>query len=199
MSERSLDQLINTLKSEAIEAADKQALEILETAQNQARMLIEAAKENSERLVQNAKEEAQGIRKKGESALQQAARDLSISVRYDVLKLLGKVLESEVETAFSPHLIEAVILKVAENVGSGSILKLPSDLEEHLALGIQKRLQTSGPITSIIKDTGLLKGFSIANTDKGWSYTISPEAVSELLYERITPKWIQILENKSDI
>ena len=71
MSERSLDQLINTLKSEAIEAADKQALEILETAQNQARMLIEAAKEKSERLVQNAKEEAQGILKKGESALHQ--------------------------------------------------------------------------------------------------------------------------------
>ena len=198
MSENSLDKLINTLKSEAIEAADKQAMEILDKAQEQAQKIIEETQAKREELLNSAEKEAQDTRNKGEAALQQAARDLTMSVRHDLLKLLGAVLENEVETAFTPDLMEDAILKIVENVDSGVTLKLPERLETQLATQIRKRLQTSDDLTSISSDPSLRNGFAISKTDQGWSYHISPEEVAELLNAHLSPKWVQILKNESD-
>ncbi len=196
MSEKSLDKLINTLKSEAIEAADKQAMEILDKAQEQAQKIIKEAEAKREELLNSAEKEAQDTRNKGEAALQQAARDVTVSVRHDLLKLLGAVLENEVEVAFTPDLMENAILKIVENVDSGVTLKLPEKLETQLAAQIQKRLQTSDDLTSISGDPSLHNGFAITKTDQGWSYHISPEEVAELLNAHLSPKWVQIFKNE---
>ena len=198
MSEKSLDKLITTLKSEAIEAADKEALEILGNAQEQADKIIKEAEAKSEALLKDAEKEAQAILDKGKNALQQAARDVNVSVRHDVLQLLGTALKNEVEAAFTPGLIEKVVLKVTDNLDSGVALKLPEALEQDLAAQIQKRLQASGNLITISKDASLNNGFSIVNTDQGWSYDITPEEVTELLHAHLSPRWIKILKNEEN-
>ena len=198
MSEKSLDKLINTLKSEAIEAADQQALEILDKAKEQAQKTIKEAENKSHELLQNAEKEAQDTRNKGESGLRQAARDLTMAVRHDLLKLLGSVLEKEVEATFTPKITEDAIVKVVENVGGGVTLKLPEKLKGQLAGQIQKRLQSMDSVDSVISDSSLLNGFSIAKTDQGWSYDISSEEVAQLLHSHLSPKWVEILKNESD-
>ncbi len=198
MSEKSLDKLITTLKSEAIEAADKKALEILGNAKEQADKIITEAEAKSEALLKNAEKEAQAILSKGENALHQAARDVNVAVRHDVLQLLGAVLENEVEAAFTPSLIEKVVLKIADNLDSGVSLKLPDTLEKDLAAQIWKRLQASDNLITISKDSSLNKGVSIVKTDQGWSYHISPEEVTELLHAHLSPRWIQILKNEEN-
>ncbi len=76
--------------------------------------------------------------KKGKLPCRQAARDLIVSVRNDLLKLFKAALEQEVENNFTPDLMEKAILKVVENVGSGVALKLPEHMEKKLAEKIQK-------------------------------------------------------------
>jgi len=198
MSEKSLDQLINTLKSEAIEAADKQAMDILEKAQEQAKKIIKEAEAKREELLNGAERKAQEALDKGETALQQAARDLTVTVRHELLTLLGTVLEKEVEAAFTPHLMEDAIVRVVGTLDGGVALRLPEKLEKQLAAQIQKRLQNADNLTSITADTSLNNGFVITKTDQGWSYHISPEAVTELLHVHLSPKWVQILTNKSE-
>lgn len=198
MSEKSLDKLINTLKSEAIEAAEQQALEILDKARDRAQTLVKEAENKSKEILQDAEKEAQATRNKGESALRQAARDLTMSVRHDLLKLLGSVLEKEVETSLTPKIMEDAILKVVENVGGGVTLKLPEKLQEQIASKIQKKLQSIDSVSTIIGDDNLLNGFSIVKTEEGWNYTISPEEVSELLNAQVSHKWVEILKKESE-
>ncbi|RKN79676.1 hypothetical protein [Ulvibacterium marinum] len=199
MSEKTLDKLIATLKSEAIKAADNEAMDIVEKARAQAQKIIKDAEAKKEELLEDAKKEAQATLNKGEGALKQAARDLTVSVRNDLLKLLGAVLEREIETALTPDLLEEAVLKVIENVGSGVTLKLPENAEAKLVDRIQKRLQTSDTLASISKDATILNGFSITKTDQGWSYHISSEEVAELLNVHLSPKWVQILKNESEV
>lgn len=199
MSENTLDKLIATLKSEAIEAADKEANQIVENAEQRAHKIVKDAEEKRAALLNNAEKEAQATLNKGEGALKQAARDLTVSVRNDLLKLLKAALEQEVETNLNPDLMEKAILKVVENVGSGVVLKLPEDMETKLAEKIRKRLQESDNLDSIITDKTLLKGFVVTKTDQGWSYQISPEEVAELLNAHLSPKWVDMLKNESDI
>jgi V/A-type H+-transporting ATPase subunit E len=198
MSEKTLDKLIATLKLEAVEAAEKEANGIVENAQQQALKIIREAEDKSNELLKNAQKEAHATRDKGEAALKQAARDLTVSVRNDLLKLLKVVLEQEVENNFTPDLTEKAILKVLENVGSGAALKLPENMETKLANKIQKRLQETHDLDSIIKDAGLPKGFAVTKTDQGWSYHISPVSVAELLNAHLSQKWVNMLKNQSN-
>ena len=197
MSEKSLDKLIATLKSEGIEAADREAGQIVEKAREQARKIVEEAEAKSEEILNKAAQEAQDTLNKGEEALKQAARDLSISVQNDLLALFGTVLEKEVEADFGPDLMEKVVLKVVENVGSGTTLQLPENMETKLVARIRKKLQAIDNVDAVTKDKTLLNGFAVAKTDEGWNYRISPAEVAELLHTYLSPRWVDILKGKS--
>jgi cell division septum initiation protein DivIVA len=194
MSEKSLDQLIASLKSEAIEAAEKESNEILEEARSQAQKILKEAEKTRKQILMEAENEAQATIQKGESALQQAARDLYIALRNDLLQLFNAVLEKEIHTAFTPDLLKSAVAKVIENIGSEVELKLPADFEKELADYIHKRLQSSDPV-SIIKEDSLLKELTITKTDQGWSYEISPEEIAGLLQSRLIGKWAEVLKN----
>lgn len=198
MSENTLNKLIVTLKKEAIEAADKEARQIVENAHKEAQGILREAEVQKEALLGHAEKEAQMTFEKGESALKQAARDLTISVRNDLLKLLKAALDTEVETNFTPDLMEMAILKVAGNIGSGVTLKLPGNMEKELADKIRERLKTSQHLDAIAVDANLLNGFALTKSDEGWSYRISTAAVAELLNGHLSPKWIEILKSESE-
>ncbi|MHA7831522.1 MAG: hypothetical protein ACX93O_10510 [Flagellimonas sp.] len=198
MSEQTLDKLIATLKSEAIETADKEAKQIVENARAKAQKILKEAEAKRAELLNNAEKEAKATLDKGKSALKQAARDLTVSVQNDLLKLLKATLEQEVATTFTPDLTEKAVLKVIENVGTGASLQLPKNMDASLAENIQKRLQESDSLEAISKDPTLLQGFTITKTSEGWSYQISPEAITDLLYEHLSTTWVNVLKNESD-
>lgn len=196
MSDKSLDQLISSLKSEAIEAAERESNKILEEARSQSRKILKAAEEQRDRMLTDAGNEAQATIRKGESALRQAARDLHIAVRNNLLKLLGAVLEKEIHAEFTPDLVKSAILKVMENIGGEVELKLPETFEQELADYIRRRLQQSEDLVSITRDDSILAGFSITKTNEGWSYDISPEEIAGLLEPYLIGKWVDILKNE---
>lgn len=198
MSEKNLEELIATLKTEAIEAADKEAEKILAKARDKAQAILDEAEVTKTELLQHAEAEAKATLEKGESALRQAARDLSVSLRNDLLTLFKGVLERDVVSAFSPELMEKAVLKILENVGSGVSVKLPGNMEAELADQIQKRLQASGELASIDRDATLINGFAISRAEEGWTYHVSPEEVTELLHAYLSPKWIAILNKASE-
>ncbi|WP_299670019.1 hypothetical protein [uncultured Polaribacter sp.] len=196
MSDKTLDKLIATLKSEAIDAADIASKKIVEDAQVQAKKIVRSAEEKRKQILIEAQREAEATLSKGESALRQAARDLYITVQNDLLKLFQAVLKKEVNEAFNPDLIKSTVIKIIENVGSEVRLKLSEDFDQKLADHVHLRLLISENIVSLIKDDNILNGLSIANTDQGWSYHITPEEVAELLNNHLSRKWMNLLKNR---
>lgn len=197
MSDKTLDKLIAKLKTEAIDAAEKEANSIVEKAKSKADSILNDARAKSDELIETAEKETKATNIKAEGALKQAARDLTVTLRNDLLNLLGNVLEKEVETTFTADVIETAVLKVIENVGSGVALKLPEDLETKITNQIKKRLQASSDITSITNDNSLVNTFSITKIEEGWSYDISPKEVANLLNTHLSPKWLHILKTDS--
>ncbi len=141
MSEKSLDQLIQSIKSEAIESANKESKQILEDANAKAERILKNAEEQRSQIISDANSEAAAILKKGESALQQAARDLNVAVRNDLIGLLSAVLDEKVTEEFSPDLVKTAVLKVIENVGSNVELRLSEKFESELGQYIHSELQ----------------------------------------------------------
>jgi F0F1-type ATP synthase membrane subunit b/b' len=196
MGRQKLDTLIDKIKAEAIEAAEFEAKEILDRARKEAQSIATEAEAKREALLFEADKEAQATIRKGEIALKQAARDLLISVRNDLLKLLKNLLDQEVEDSFNPDLMEKAILIIMENVGSGNDLRLPEDMESELAEKVRRRLQQSDTSISISTDSKLPKGFSVVKTEEGWSYHISSKEITGLLNDHLSTKWVGILEKE---
>ncbi|UII76496.1 hypothetical protein LV716_01530 [Flagellimonas sp. HMM57] len=196
MSEKTLDSLIATLKTEAIEGAEKESDAILKAAQNEAKRIVEEAEEKQKQILSNAQKEADATLSKGESALRQAARDVTVSLQNDLIQLLKAVLERDVATNFTPDVLGAAVVKVIENIGDEVALELSPDLEVKLADYIQQRLQKSDTLAGITTNSTLSKSLNITKKDQGWNYHISPEAVTELLGIHLSDKWMKILKSE---
>jgi F0F1-type ATP synthase membrane subunit b/b' len=195
MSDKTLDKLIAQLKSEAIDSAEKASQKIVEDAKVKAQTIIKNAEDERLQMLSEAKKEAQDTISKGESALKQAARDLNVTVKNDLLKLFKAVFENEVEKSFSSDLIKTAVLKVIDTIGSDLEVKLPETMKQELVDAIRKQIQASDNSIAILKDKNLLNGLSITKTDQGWSYQITPEEVTELLTSNLSEKWINILNS----
>jgi V/A-type H+-transporting ATPase subunit E len=197
MSEQTLDLLIEKLKTEAIEKAEKESAKILEDARIRAEAIVSEAEEQKKSLLSEAEKEAQDIVDKGNSALRVAARDLSLSVRNDLLQLLRATLEDEVEKSFTPELMKSVINQLIDQLGSEVEFRLPEEHSRELAEFIQKKMQESDETITLLEEKGDASGILITKKDQGWSYTISPEQVTESLLPHLNAKWVQILSEKS--
>ena len=196
MSEKNLESLIETIKHEAIEAADKRAAEIIDQAKKEATGIIKSAETKKASLIEEGEKTAEATINKGENALKQAARDLTITVHNDIKQLFHNVLVHEVDSSFTPETIKTAVLKILEQVGTNSEVQLPDDLKNEVVSYIHKQLQQSKDVTKISTNTALVKGFKIASKDEGWSYQITPEDVTELLNSQLSNQWKEILSSK---
>lgn len=197
MSDKTLDQLIDTIKSEAIEAAETKAKAIIENAQKEAKTIINNAEVQKEALIKSGVEEADATLAKGQKALQQAARDLSITLQNDIKNLLDAVLQNEVENAFSPELVKTAVLKVVEQIGGNVKVQLPERMLQDVASYIHKQLKDAKVLPSIKGNSILVKGFSITKTDEGWSYEITPQEITDVLSTHLSANWVELLKNKA--
>jgi F0F1-type ATP synthase membrane subunit b/b' len=196
MSEQKLDALIAKVKSEAIEAAEKEAKEIINDAKQKAKQGLANAEAEKIKLLNNAHIEAKAIMNKGEIALKQAARDLQISIKNDLLKLLKSVLEAEVEGTFTADLYSKIILQITESVGNNTEISLPETTKTEIVDAIRKNVAASKNTVDIIKSKQLFSGLSITKKDEGWRYDITAEEITNLLSKHLSKKWLVLLNSK---
>ncbi len=196
MSDSSLNELIEKVKSEAIDMAEKEAQQIIKNAQEEAQNHIKQAKDKKTQLLEEAQTQAEATIHKGEIALKQAARDVQLSVKNDLQKLFKSVLATEIKAAFTPELYASVITKLMDNLGSNVDIALPNDLQDEVIAAIQKKITEANQSATIVKKQQLFSGLSVTKTDEGWSYDITAEEVSELLNQHLSAKWVQLLNKE---
>jgi vacuolar-type H+-ATPase subunit H len=196
MSEKTLELLIASLKTEAIDAAEQKSKSIIDQANHDAQKMLDAAKEKRDQMLEDAEKEAQSIISNGKNALRLAAKNFSAALRNDILNTLQSVLSKEVEGVFTPDLIKEAIVQVIKNIGSNVELKLSKEYLDDLSEYVHQQVQLSEKLV-ITEDNSLLKTLSITKTDQGWSYRISPEEITEALLPFLTSNWNDIIKNKS--
>ena len=84
--EMQLQELIDQIKKDGVEAAESKAEAIVKAAKEEAEKIIAEAKAEAEKLMQNAKAENEKTVRSGEDALRQAGRNLLISFRESVAR-----------------------------------------------------------------------------------------------------------------
>ncbi|MEJ2662773.1 MAG: hypothetical protein P8107_01830 [Spirochaetia bacterium] len=197
-----LQDLIDTIKSKGIKEAEKEADEIKKNASDQAKQIIAQAKNKARELVDDAKQEIASYRSASDQALQQAGRDLILSLQTRIRNLFEAVVSSRVGAELKSDVLEKVLLAVVNGwikkginnitllVAGDDLKKVEDLLKTKLAAEMRKGV-TIKPLPEI------KAGFRIMETDGEAYYNITDEGISEILCEYLNPRLADLLKEHS--
>ena len=195
-----LQELIDQIKKDGVQAAETEASSILESAKAEAEKIVADAKAEADKILLNAKNENDRMVKSSEEAIRQAGRNLLISFRESVAKELNAVAGETVAAVYSSDVLEALIIKAVESWAANpdaedlSVILNSEDLkklEETMISKLKGKMQNE--ITLKANDS-FNKGFRIAVNDGKVYYDYSGEAVVEMLSTYLSPKVTALLK-----
>ena len=107
-----IQELIDKIKSEGIQTAEERAQQIENDAQTKAAAIVKAAEENAEDVRNAAQEEVKRTQEATHKALQQASRDMLLSLRQKIEQTLHKIVAEEVNGALSADQLGGILSEV---------------------------------------------------------------------------------------
>jgi V/A-type H+-transporting ATPase subunit E len=195
-----LQELIDQIKKDGVEAAETQAEMILKAAKDEAERIISDAKAQADKIMSDAKNENERTVKAGEDAIRQAGRNLLISFRESVARELKAIVGENVNAVYSSDAFAGLIISIVKNWANN-----PDAEDIAVILNTQDLDKLEETLLSALKDKMLkgitLKGndnfdggFRIAVNDGSAYYDYSAEAVVDMLANYLSPKVIELLK-----
>ncbi|MBN2123129.1 MAG: hypothetical protein JW821_02445 [Deltaproteobacteria bacterium] len=201
--EMSIQSLLDKIRREGIEAAGREAEKVLEQAHSEAESILKKAREEAEDRLKQAEEEMVRDRASFETAMAQAARNLVLGIKKEIVDLCRGILERKTSEALTPEGMREVILKVLDKweirEGRAELEILLSEedrraLEDRLLGALQEELK--GGV--VLKPTGNIRsGFRIGERDGGLHYDFTERGIAQLLSEYLGPRTARFLEEIS--
>lgn len=201
--ETQLQDIIAKIHDEGVKGAEERAHAITEQAEKQAREHISAAKAEAERIVKEAKQEAARLQSAGEAALQQAGRDLLLSVQKELNTLFEAVMKDASSEALSSdklvEIIAAIVEKWYEAETDDLTVLVPEKdrdaLEKTLRGRLAKKLQEGVSVQPVRSMTA---GFRIAARDGAAYYDVTAGTLADLLSAYLNPRLTEIMRNAGE-
>lgn len=195
-----LQELIEQIKKDGVDAAETQAKSIVDSAKAQAEKIISDAQAQADKILLNAKNENERMVKSSEDAIRQAGRNLLISFRESVARELKAIVGENVAAVYSSDAFAQLVINVVEcwankpDAEDISVILNSSDLkllEETLLASLKDRLLKGVTLKASDNFDG---GFRIAVNNGGAYYDYSAEAVTDMLSNYLSPKVTELLK-----
>ena len=195
-----LQELIEQIKKDGVEAAETEAEAIIRAANEKAEKIIADAQAQADKILLDAKKENEKMVKSSEDAIRQAGRNLLISFREGVTKELNAILNKNVNAVYSSEALAKLIINVVESwakkpdaeditvIISSESLK---SLEDTLLAGLKEKMLEG---VTLKAGDNFDAGFRISANNTGAYYDYSAEAVVEMLSAYLSPKVTELLK-----
>ncbi|MBN2162317.1 MAG: hypothetical protein JXR25_05290 [Pontiellaceae bacterium] len=192
-----LKHLIEQIQKEGVEKANEQADTIVSQAKEKAAKLVAEAEEQAHSILKKADEESKAFAERSMKTLEQAARDLLITVGQGCEKVAIATLGAEVQETLSGDFLQKLILSVVDQ-GKGSGLRLSVNEKDKAALTAfcAEQAKKSGAEIELVSDSEVLSGFKLAFTEKNVYLDYTGDAIAEALGAFLRP---ELAKTVSDI
>ena len=114
-----IQELIDKIKSEGIQVADKKAGEIESSAQKEAQGIISDAQKESECIISQANTQAQKTHDATQAALKQSARDMILDLRKEIQRILNTIITQQVKDALDTQHVADIIAQSVKDYFQG--------------------------------------------------------------------------------
>ena len=208
MSESKLQELIDTLKTQAVESGEASSREIIEKAQREAKAIVDRAKGEANQIVRQAQGEADQKLKQLESSMEIAGSQFVTSLKREIeqnllaLPFKEKVSKALADTDFLKELIRAVVLEYTGHEECSDLQVLvPKDQQEKLVdfmVEVVKAQSDCGDPNHkglTLKTGNVSFGFMINRMDGNVTLDFTDEAFLALFLKFLTPRFREFFKD----
>lgn len=195
-----IKELIEKIRSEGIRAGLDKAKAIELDALKRARQIVDDAEAESKRMVREARASISTSEASSMSSLKQAARDVIIGLKKEILALLNKITLAHVHKALTAEetgRLIAHLLKECKPRDKGDIIvSLKKEDTEKLAGLVMSELSDELKRHLVLKPSEDIRGGFTISYDQGKSYyDFTDKALAEYVGSYIRPKLFSILKD----
>lgn len=197
-----LKTLIEKIKQEGVEAGQKKAVDIERAAKERAEEVLRKARTVAKRLREEAQEKIKQEEAASRAGLQQAGRDLLLSVRQQITATLDRLVAEEARKALTAEVMAELITHLVKEakVSEGGIeVALNKHDAKKLEEGVLAHLQKELKSDIVLKEDEDIGGGFVISFDAGRShFDFSDKALAEHLGTYLRPKLAGLLTPKPD-
>ena len=199
-----LQHLIERIRKEGVESGEKAADSLVAEAKKKAAAIVAEAQKQAKDMVAKAEADSAAFAERGQKTLQQAARDLLISIGGSVGDVVGGLVDAKVGAALTPELMAQMLLKLAEayakDGGAGGIVAMLGEADAAavraaFAKEYQSKLAAGIQIES---DKEIFKGFRVGAKGGQVFHDFTKEAIAESLASFLRPDLAQIVKKAAE-
>jgi V/A-type H+-transporting ATPase subunit E len=185
-----VQELIDKIKQEGVQTAQKEAETITKQAREEAGRINEEAKSSGEQYVISAKNEIKKIEDSTQMALRQAARDMILSLRRDILRMLQTIVTEDVRDALTTEQLATIITEAVKGSSGGEAqVTVGQDdlkkLEEHFIAKIQNKVK--GGVT-FAGSQDIDKGFTVSYDGGKSSFDFTDVSLAQYLSQFVNER-----------
>lgn len=196
-----LSGLIEKIKKDGIEEAEKKSQAIMLQAEKKAHDITAKAEGEGKVIIEEASQEAERLKKQAEESVRQSIRDATLMLKQKVIDIFDAVLKRQVAEKMQAGVLQEVIVKLIENFKKDGLpnvevllsAKEREEIENAVLDSLKKEMRKD--VTFKVSPS-VEKGFRIGEKDKNYYYDFTDEAVAEALRAYLNPKLVKILDAK---
>ena len=194
-----LQPLLEQIRKEGVEKAEAQAAEILAQAKVRAAQTVREAETKAKELVTKAQADAQIYTERSTATLEQAARDLLITVGQGIQNIISDIISESVDSALKIEVLEQMMVKMAqscaERQGETRIELLISEQDQRdlVKFFAQKYREKMIHGIELHVDNEILKGFRVSFADDHVYLDFTSDAIAGALTAFLRPKLAEIV------
>ena len=199
-----LQHLIERIRKEGVESGEKAADALVAEAKKKATAIVAEAQKQAKAEIAKADADAVAFAERGKKTLEQAARDLLISIGGSVGNVVAGIVEAKVGAALTPELMGQMLLKLAEaygkDGGEGGIEAMLSAgdaaaVKAYFAQEYQNKLAAGIQIES---NKEIFKGFRVGAKGGQVFHDFTQEAIAESLASFLRPELAEIVKKAAE-
>lgn len=197
--ELQLQELLDKIRKEGVEAARAEADRLLAEAQAAKKALLEQAEREAGAIVEKARSDAARAEEAGRAALAQASRDVLLGFQDRLRALLDAVIRARTVAAYGPEVVAEALPTVLKSLAAGgaedlAVLLPPATLaklEGYFASRLASEIEGG---VELKPDSGVEAGFRVSERGGAAYYDFSARTVAELLSRRLNARLAEIVK-----
>ncbi len=186
-----IQELIESIKKDGVGAAEEQAAEIIEEAEGKRKKIISDAEKEAQRIVKEGEAKVEKREQSAQAALEQAGRDLLLSVERRLIHIAESILAEEIRGALSGETLEKVLLEIAgsDTAGSETDIEISEplyqSLSQELLAQLKKKLASGSEIRPV---KHIDSGFRISEKEGSGYVSFTAEDLASMLSAFLSPE-----------
>lgn len=189
-----LQHLIERIQREAVDTGERQAAEIVAKAKKQAAEIVAEAEKKAKAHWEKAERDAEQFTERSRKTLQQASRDLLITVGQGVENIVGSLARDAAAASLTPEIVQAMLQKLVEKYWELperdhriEVILSKQDQDKLIAFFKAKYQEKLQQGLEVKADERILKGFKVKLANGRVEHSFTNEAIAEALASFLRP------------